>query len=289
MYGSNTSYDVYPSIDLSNPALSLTGRVAIITGAGRGIGGKGIVPAFARAGPRGLVLVGTKRDALRTVEAAVREINPAVETLVVAANIADAAWVARLFAEVATTFGHADILVNNGGVNTGGGFLDEEDTEAWWQNFEVNTKGAFLLAREFLRSLPSPASTPATLVNLASTGAWQVYPTMSGYSLSKLAALQLTAHVAAAYPHVTAVVLRPGLVETDMLLDAFRRFSLYSPALIGGVAVWLAAERPRFLSGRTIVANWDLHDLQKRAAEIEGGGLLKIDRQGEFGKGPFSS
>jgi len=157
----------------------------------------------------------------------------------------------------------------------------------WCSSQEVNTKGAFLLAREFLRSLPSPASTPATLVNLVSAGAWQVYPTMSGYSLSKLAALQLTAHVAAAYPHVTAVALHPGLVETDMLLDAFRRFSLDSPALIGGVAVWLAAKRPRFLSGRTIVANWDVDDLQKRAAEIEGGGLLKIDLQGEFGKGLF--
>jgi len=140
--------DVYLSIDPSNPALSLTGRVAIITGAGRGIGGKGIVPAFARAGPRGLVLVGTKRDALLAVEAAVREINPAVETLVVAADIADAAAVAQLFAEVATTFGHADILVNNAGVNTGGGFLHEEDIEAWWQNF----------VRRLLSFLPSLGS-----------------------------------------------------------------------------------------------------------------------------------
>lgn len=280
--------DVYPAIDPTKPENSLAGKVAIITGAGRGLGAKGIVPAFARAGVKAIVLVGTKLEALQTVEEQVRTINPAVKTLAVATDVADAESVANLFEKIKQAFGYADILINNAGVNTGGGNIHEEKPDEWWLNFEVNTRGAFNLVQKFMSSLPSPNSTPATIVNLVTGGAWQVFPFMSGYSISKLAALQLMAHVAEAYPNVTAVALHPGLVDTDMLLDSFRRFSLDSPDLIGGLAVWISGgERSKFLSGRIVVSNWSVEDLVERKAEIEAGGLLKIDMVGTLGKEQF--
>lgn len=150
---------------------------------------------------------------------------------------------------------------------------------------EVNTKGAFLLAQHFLRALP--ASAPATIINLVTAGAWQVFPFMSGYSISKLATLQLMAHVAAAYPHVTTVCLHPGLVDTDMLLDAFRRFTLETPALIGGLAVWLSSEKAKFLSGRVVASQWSVDDLVERKEEIEEQNLLRLDFVGKLGKEQF--
>ncbi|KAK4445899.1 hypothetical protein QBC34DRAFT_441311 [Podospora aff. communis PSN243] len=278
--------DVYPAIDPTNPELSLADKVAIITGASRGIGAKGIIPAFARAGVKGIVLVGTNIDALQAVEKEVKEVNSTIKTLAVATNIADAKSVDELFAKVKDTFGHADILINNAGINSGGGVIHEEKPEEWWQNFEVNTKGAFLLIQNFIKSLPT-LSTPGTIVNLVTAGAWGVYPQMSGYAVSKLAALQLVANVAGAYPNITAISLHPGLVDTDMLLGFFRKFNLDSPALIGGLTVWLSGERAKFLSGRTIASNWSVEDLVERKAEIEAGGLLKIDLQGKFGRAQF--
>lgn len=279
--------DVYPSIDPSNPELSLAGKVVIITGASRGIGAKGIAPAFAKAGPKGIVLVATNAEKLAGVEAELKTINPNVQVLSVAANIADAKSVADLFAKVKATFGHADILINNAAVNasTVPQFL-EQDPDQWWLNFEVNTKGAFLLAQNFVKALPSP-STPATLVNLVSGAAWKVIPFMAGYSISKLAVMQLMTHLAAAYPNLTAIGLHPGLVDTDMMEDVFRRFDLDSPALVGGVTVWLSSDKAKFLTGRTIAANWSVDDLVARKEEIEKEDLLRVDLTGKFGKEQF--
>ncbi|KAJ4290032.1 hypothetical protein N0V88_006834 [Collariella sp. IMI 366227] len=273
--------DVYPSIDPSSPQLSLKGKVAIITGASRGMGAKGIAPAFAKAGAKGIVLVATNAEKLAAVEASLKEINPEVQVLSVATNIADTESVAELFTKVKATFGHADILVNNAGINSGGW----KHPRGGSGQVEVNTKGAFLLAQNFLRALPTSA--PATIINLVTAGAWQVFPFMSGYSISKLATLQLMAHVAAAYPHVTTVCLHPGLVDTDMLLDAFRRFTLETPALIGGLAVWLSSEKAKFLSGRIVASQWSVDDLVERKEEIEEQNLLRLDFVGKLGKEQF--
>ena len=250
---------------------------------------QGIVPAFARAGPKAIVLVSTNAESLKPVEAAVRDINPAVKILSVGTDISNPQSVAELFTKIETAFGqHADILVNNAAVNAGGGTLHEEDPEQWWRNFEVNAKGAFLLAQNFIRALPSPSTTPASIVNLVTAGAWQVLPFMSGYSISKLAAVQLTTHIAAAYPNIRAVGLHPGLVETDMMDERFKRFDLDSPALTGGLVVWLAgSDKAGFLTGRVVASNWSVDDLVERKDEIEGGNLLRMNLTGRFGKDQF--
>ncbi|KAK4442366.1 hypothetical protein QBC34DRAFT_313295 [Podospora aff. communis PSN243] len=277
--------DVYPSIDPSRPELLLAGKVVIITGASRGIGAMGIAPAFAKAGPKAIVLVATNAEKLAAVETTISKINPSVQTLSVAADISDTASVARLFAKVEQTFGHADILVNNAALNSGGGTIHEEDPDKWWRNFEVNTKGAFLVSKGFISALPDPTSTPATIVNLSSAAAWTVLPFMSGYSISKLAAMQLVSHLAAAYPNITVVGVHPGLVETDSLMDEFKAFNLDSPELTGGLAVWLSSgDQAKFLSGRTIASNWSVDDLVERKDEIVRGDKLRVQFVPKLGK-----
>ena len=132
----NTHQDIYPSIDPTLPALSLAGKVVILTGASRGIGALGIAPAIAKAGAKGLVLVSTKLEGkLQETEAKIRENYPATQTLAVGTDISDSKAVANLFARVASTFGHADVLVNNAAISSGGGIMHEEDPEKWWKNF----------------------------------------------------------------------------------------------------------------------------------------------------------
>lgn len=151
---------------------------------------------------------------------------------------------------------------------------------------EINTKGTFILTKAFVSSLPTP-TTPATLVNLTTAAAWLVIPFMAGYGISKVASQQLFANVAAAYPSITAVSLHPGLVDTDMTDPAFVRFNKDTPELVGGVAVWLASEKARFLSGRAIAAQWSVDDLVEREKEIVEGGLLRMEMKGRFGVEQF--
>ncbi|KAK3298760.1 uncharacterized protein B0H64DRAFT_422497 [Chaetomium fimeti] len=283
----NVYQDVYPSIDPSKPELSLAGKVVIITGASRGIGARGIAPAFAKAGPKAIVLVATNAEKLATVEGELKAINPKVQLLSVAANIADVASVDNLFAQVKATFGHADVLVNNAGVSVAAGNFHEQDIDVWWSNHEVNAKGAFLLARGFINALPDPSTTPATIVNLTTAAAWLVLPIMSGYATSKVASQQLMTHLAAGYPNITAVSLHPGFVDTDMVPDSFRHFDFDSPALVGGAAVWLASDKAKFLSGRAVAAQWSVDDLVAREDEIVKGGLLRMEMTGKYGAEQF--
>ena len=110
---------------------------------------------------------------------------------------------------------------------------------------------------------------------------------MSGYAISKLVSLQLGTYVAAAYPNITTINIHPGLVQTDMHDPAFAKFNRDTPELVGGTIVWLASEKAKFLSGRTVCANWSVDDLVERKDEILAENLLVMDLKGKLGKEQF--
>ena len=112
-------HDVYPAIDPTKPELSLVGKVAVVTGASRGIGARGFAPAFSKAGVKGLVLLARNGEQLEAVAAQIRNISSKTEVMCVSANISDAKEVERAFRKIKEAFGHADILVNNVGINAG--------------------------------------------------------------------------------------------------------------------------------------------------------------------------
>lgn len=150
---------------------------------------------------------------------------------------------------------------------------------------ETNIYGTFLITQGFLQLFDIEKK--GTVINLTSGAAFAVLPGISGYAISKLGSLQLAAYVAAENPNVTAVALHPGLVMTDMTMDAFKPFALDTPELVGGVGVWLATEKAAFLSGRYICAHWSVDDLVERKEEIVSEGKLTIQLNGKLGKEQF--
>ncbi|KIW72424.1 hypothetical protein PV04_00619 [Phialophora macrospora] len=275
----------YPSIDPASPALSQAGKVVIITGASDGIGQRGFGPAFAKAKPRAIILVGRSAAKLAATENALRRISNDVEYMSFSVDIADQASVDALYQTIEANYGHADVLINNAGVNMSQALLGEADVTSWWTDFEVNVKGTFMMSRAFLSLLGTERH--GTIVNLSAGIATAVFPTWSSYSITKLAALKLAEYVAAEYPNVNAVALQPGVVDTDMVLESFKRFALDTPELVGGTGVWLATDAARFLTGRFISANWSVDDLVRRKDVILVGNDLKVIYQGTFGLDQF--
>ena len=145
------------------------------------------------------------------------------------------------------------------------------------------------MTQQFLKLLPSP-DTPAKIVTLTTSAAYQVYPTLSAYGISKLAVLELMAYVTAENPNVVATALHPGIVDTEMTIESFKRFAYDTPELVGGIGVWLAAWEGidrSFLSGRFVSANWDVENLLERKDEIQDNNLLKIDLNAKLGPEQF--
>lgn len=234
-----------------------------------------------------MVLVARSLEKLNDVARDLNKINPNVETVVYPADIADDVQIKALFEKVNTAYGHADILINNAAINTSEGTLASLDQNLWWDNFAVNAKGTFLMTSHFLKSLPPTSH--GTIINLTSGMGYGIYPGNSAYSLGKLVNLQMAALVAAESPNVTSISLHPGIVNTDMVVDSFRKFALDTPELVGGVAVWLSTDKAQFMNGRLMNSNWNVDDLFERRKEIQSGKLLQIDLQGTFGADQFQT
>lgn len=231
------------------------------------------------------MLLGRNLERLHNVAKELNKLYPNVDTLVVSADIADNQKIQELYRKVNATYGHADVLVNNAAVNLAEGELASVDPELWWENFATNARGTFLMTSHFLQALPK--SSHGTVINLTSGMAYGIYHGHSAYSLGKLINLQMATLVGAESPNVTSVSLHPGIVNTEMVSGPFQRFALDSPELVGGVGVWLATEKARFMNGRFMNVNWNVEDLYERREEILKGKLLQIDLQGTFGADQF--
>ncbi|KAL1597191.1 hypothetical protein SLS60_008773 [Paraconiothyrium brasiliense] len=288
-FTAHTHRDVYPAINPTNSSLSQSGKVVIITGASQGLGARGFVQSFAATGPKAIVLVARNSKKLDEVAAGVNEKFPNVDTLTVSTDVADPTSVAALFEKVKSKYGHADVLVNNAAVFNSIAPVKDVDHKAWWDEMTINIYGTFLVTQSFLKLLPESA--PARIITLTTGAAYEVFPNLSNYGLSKLVVFELMAYVTAENPNVVAVAVHPGIVPTDMLKDAFAPFAHDKPELVGGLATWLAAwegEDRSFLGGRYLSANWDVDDLVKRKEEIVEGGLLKLNLMGQFGEKQFN-
>jgi NAD(P)-dependent dehydrogenase (short-subunit alcohol dehydrogenase family) len=147
-----------------------------------------------------------------------------------------------------------------------------------------------------------------TVIALNTGLATMVAPTMSAYSVSKIASLRLMEYVAAEYKNVNAVSIQPGVVDTEMVVgksilifaspcsmltsfnsDSFKKFALDTPELVGGTCVWLATDSARFLSGRFISASWSVDDLLVQKDQILAGSDLTVTYAGKFGLEQFKA
>jgi NAD(P)-dependent dehydrogenase (short-subunit alcohol dehydrogenase family) len=194
---------------------TLDGKVALVTGGGRGIG-RAIALALAGAGAA-VVVTGRdigKLDAVRT-EIATR----GGSALALACDVADSGAVAVAFAQARSALGPIDILVNNAGITASVKFADTDDA-TWERIMRVNASGPFFCCRAAVPDMIARGG--GRIINIASYAALSGIPYSSAYSASKHALLGLTRSLALelARYNITANAICPGWVETDMVQSA---------------------------------------------------------------------
>jgi NAD(P)-dependent dehydrogenase (short-subunit alcohol dehydrogenase family) len=219
----------------------LDGKVALVTGANRGIG-RAIARGLAREGAA-LALAARGADSL---EDAAREMTALGSTcLAVPADVTDETQVESLFARLTERFGRLDLLVNNAGAFDGGP-LDELTTEAWDKVIAVNLRAPFLCSRAAMRIMKRQRG--GRIINIGSISAQRVRHGSAPYATSKHGIWGLTQATALDGREygITCCCLHPGNVaverrETEKAEDAE---PMMSPDEIAEVAVLMAALPP---------------------------------------------
>ena len=272
-------HDTYPAIAAAS--CKQHGRAVLITGASKGVGLATAV-AFAKAGAECIGVAA--RSSLDKVEAAALEAakgagHPAPKVLRLALDVSDERSVAEAASRTEQVFGRLDILVNNAGRLETWVPMADTDPASWWNTWEVNIKGTFLMTRAFLPLLLKGGE--KTIVNMNSMGAFVTRPGASAYQTTKLAMLRLTEFTVAEYAAkgILAFAIHPGAVPTELAfgMPADTRANLVdSPELSADSIVRLTQDRQEWLNGRYYSANWDLPEVMSRKDEIVQHDKLKV-------------
>jgi glucose 1-dehydrogenase/3-oxoacyl-[acyl-carrier protein] reductase len=239
--------------------VKLKGKIALVTGAGRGIG-RGIAEVFAAEGADVAVndLV-EPDDVARALRATGRR------AVAIKGDVAKRADVEPMIDRVWQELGPVDILVNNAGIETIVPFLELTD-EQWTRLVDVNLRGAWLCSQVFCRRAVTEAR-KGSIVNIGSIQAAKVLPGRTHYAPTKLGLEALTRNMSA---EVTPLGIRvncihPGLIDTPMtawvmkdpalLPGVLAQISLGragEPREIGTVAAFLASDEASYLTGQSI-------------------------------------
>lgn len=243
--------------------MKLEGKVAIITGASRGIGQ---AVAFSLAAEGAAIAVNFCQSA-EEADQVVRALeNQGARAIAVQADVAHRDQVSRLLEVALRVFGRADILVNNAGVTLGADLFEITD-EAWDRVLDVNLKGTFLCCQVIGGFMFRECS--GRIVNIASTAGIRPLPRSHHYVASKAGVIGLTRSLALTLaPYVTVNGVAPGFVETEAhrALDSTRRQDLLARIPVGRLATAAeVADVVRFLvceggyiTGQTIVTDGGL-------------------------------
>ncbi|WP_029010694.1 SDR family NAD(P)-dependent oxidoreductase [Azospirillum halopraeferens] len=189
----------------------LEGKVAIVTGASRGIGlAAAAALAGAGASVAGLARGAAEADALRRCLAAAGRPHR-----LIACDVSDRAAVEAAVRDVTDTFGGIDILVNNAGVIDPIGRLGDTDPEAWARNVDVNLTGPYRMVRA---ALPALLERRGTVIAISSGAAHRAIEGWSAYCSAKAGLAMLTQALALEYggEGLRVFGFQPGVVDTQM-------------------------------------------------------------------------
>lgn len=282
----------------------LKGRVAIITGAGRGIG-RAIAVAYAREGAHLFLAARTESELEETV-ALCGDLGAVA--LPVVTDVSDPEQVQALVATALQRSGHVDVLVNSAGVYGPIGPLAENALDAWRQAVAVNLFGPLYLCRALIPHFIERKQ--GKIILLGGGGATAPLPCFSAYAASKAGLARLADTLAAELmdENVQVNVIAPGLVDTklqDEVLAAGHKAGslLYkiaqaresgagavSPDVAAELAVFLASAASGKLTGKLIAAPYDpWREWAGRADELNATALYTIRRLDPFTIKPLIS
>lgn len=240
----------------------LQDKVAVVTGAGRGIG-KAIAEAFAAEGAKVAIVSRTEANSQATADAINARYPDAAKAYAV--DVANTEAAVEAGKKILEDFGKVEIIVNNAGVTKDGLFLrmSEED---WDMVLDTNLKGAFNMVKAFQRSILKQQG--ARIINISSVIGLIGNAGQANYAASKSGLIGLTKSLAREFAGrgVTVNSIAPGFIETDMThvlneqvkTDVLGKIPLNSfgqASDIAAAALFLASEDARYITGQTLAVD----------------------------------
>jgi len=241
---------------------SLTGKVALVAGASRGIG-RAIAIAFAEQGAD-VVVSSRKQVDLDEVAREIRQTGR--KGVAIAAHMAKVEDSRNLAEKIKAEGGRIDILVNCAGTNPYFGPMIDAEEWAWDTTFNVNLKGPFLLSQIVARLMRETGG--GNIINIASVGGIRPGANQAIYSVTKAGMIMLTKAMSGEWAqyNIRVNAIAPGVIKTRMAealwkdpavgaaaanRTALKRLGV--PEDIAGAAVFLASEASSYITGETIV------------------------------------
>lgn len=242
----------------------LTGKVALITGASRGIG-EAIALAYAEAGAR-VIITSRKQADLENVAGRIGAAGG--EALAMVGHTGDTTAIQSVVEKTVSTFGEIDIVVNNAATNPHFGPILTAEESHWDKILDVNVKGYFRVVKACLESMQRRGG--GKVINMASVAGLEPQAMMGVYSISKAAVLMLTKVLAAelAPMNIQVNAIAPGFVKTkfssilwqtpqinEAILRRIPQKRMAEPEEIAGLALYLASPASSFVTGATFTVD----------------------------------
>jgi NAD(P)-dependent dehydrogenase (short-subunit alcohol dehydrogenase family) len=232
--------------------MRLSGKVAIITGAGRGIG-KAIAEAFAGEGAHISLAARTQRE-LESLAKEIRELGR--QALVVPTDVTIEEEVKNLINITLNTYGHIDVLVNNAGLGAYRPIYGTRETN-WNNMLAVNLTSTFFGTKHIWKAMRNQGG--GSIINVSSLSRTRAYPMYGAYSASKWGQIGFTKTAAEeGKPYNIRVnAIAPGKVDTAMRASvAENKDRMLKTQDCVGSAIFLASEDSRYVTGQVIEIEW---------------------------------
>ena len=242
----------------------LDGKVAIVTGASKGIG-EAMAEALAEAGAK-VVVSSRKQEAIDEVASQLK--SKGYEATAIVCNVGKQESMQELIDKTIETYGGVDILINNAAANPVFGPVAQTESWAFDKIMEVNVKGPFELSKLVYESMKSRGG--GSIINISSIGGIRPEPGLGIYSVSKASLISLTKVFAKEWgeDNIRVNVICPGLVKTkfsealwsnDKIVNMMMKMQplkwVAEPEDMGGLALFLASDASKYVTGGVYTAD----------------------------------